>query len=75
MLEDGPGGGGAEDDGDDAPVAAAAWAVEDVGAERPAQELDLKAEIYSLDSKLLPDLYKEQAHEVRLVGNDAAHGR
>ncbi len=34
---------------------------------------DLKAEINSLESKLLPDLYKEQAHEVRLVGNDAAH--
>jgi hypothetical protein len=34
---------------------------------------DLKAEINSLDANLLPDLYKKQAHEIRLVGNDAAH--
>ena len=39
MLEDGPGGGGAEDDGDDSAGATAAWTVEDVGAERPAEEL------------------------------------
>jgi hypothetical protein len=39
MLEDGADGGGPEDDGDDAPGAAAARTVEDVGAERPEEEL------------------------------------
>jgi hypothetical protein len=39
VREDGPGGGGAEDDGDDSAGATAAWTVEDVGAERPAEEL------------------------------------
>jgi hypothetical protein len=34
---------------------------------------DLKTEINSLDPNLLPDLYKKQAHEIRFVGNDAAH--
>jgi hypothetical protein len=33
------GGGKLKDDGDHAPGAAAAWTVEDVGAERPAEEL------------------------------------
>ena len=39
MLEDGAGGGGAKDDGDDAPGATAAWTVEDVGAGCPAEQL------------------------------------
>src|ERR1700687_3914600 len=34
---------------------------------------NLKEEIDSLDQKVLSDAYKTQAHEVRLVGNDAAH--
>ncbi len=34
---------------------------------------NLKEEIESLDPNLLPDLYKKQAHEVRFVGNAAAH--
>jgi len=39
VLEDGLGGGGAKDDGDDAPGASAARAGEDVGAEGPPEEL------------------------------------
>ena len=39
MLEDGLGGGGAKDDGDDAAPAPAAGAGEDVGLERPPEEL------------------------------------
>jgi hypothetical protein len=39
VLEDGLRGGEAKDDGDDAPDAAAALAVEDVGLERPFEEL------------------------------------
>ena len=39
MLEDGLGGGGAEDDGDNAAGASAARAGKDVGLERPLEEL------------------------------------
>jgi hypothetical protein len=39
VLEDGLGGGGAKDDGDDAPDASAARAGEDVGLERPPEEI------------------------------------
>jgi hypothetical protein len=38
VLEDGLGGGGAKDDGDDAPGAPAALAGEKVGLERPPEE-------------------------------------
>jgi uncharacterized protein (DUF1697 family) len=39
VLENGLGGGGAEDDGDDAPGASTARAGEQVGAKRPLEEL------------------------------------
>jgi hypothetical protein len=43
VLEDGLGGDGAKDDGHDAPGASAARAGEDVGLERPLEELSLLA--------------------------------
>ena len=65
LLEDGLGGGGAEDDGHDSAGASATRATEDVGAERPLEELGPGDGVARLSG---PDRLRRQGKEAASVG-------